>query len=83
LRHVVARLETVPVPDDPELPWWIRQTPEHQEGLFDWTEESGIRVMRASWYFGESFVRSRDALRWDIGSDDRAEGQMPVVAGFP
>jgi hypothetical protein len=83
LRHVVQRLESVPVPDDPDLPWWIRQTPVHQEGLFEWTEESGILVMRASWYLGESFVRSRDGLHWDIGSEDRAEGRMPVVAGFP
>jgi hypothetical protein len=83
LRYVVSRLETVPVADDPELPCWIRETPEHQAGLFDWAEDSGILVMRASYYFGESFVRSRAGLRWDIGSEDTVEFQMPVVTGFP
>ena len=39
-------------------------------------------MLRASYYFGQSFVSSYECLEWALGREDRAEFQQPVVTGF-
>jgi hypothetical protein len=67
---------------DPRLPEWIRSSSTYREGLFDFDEPSKALVLQASYYLGESFVRSFNRLRWSVGAKDFVQENMPVVAGF-
>jgi hypothetical protein len=82
MRWVVSRLTTVPLAPDPTVPEWLRNNDVYAKNLFDFDEPSGILVMRAGYYLGESFVRSHSGLHWGIGDIETAEANMPVVTGF-
>jgi hypothetical protein len=41
-----------------------------------------VLVLRAAFYFGESFVRAYPALVWAVGRADTAPQGQPVVTGF-
>ena len=43
---------------------------------------SGYLVLRASYYFGESFVQHSNKLEWSTGNIETAEQNMPVITGF-
>ena len=79
---VAANLKTVPTAPDTQLPAWIRRTDSYAINLFELDELSKLLTLRASYYLGESFVRSHRVLRWTIGNRETAEANMPVVAGF-
>jgi hypothetical protein len=66
----------------PDLPEWVRDAQEQHGGFRDFDEESRARVLRASYYLGQSFVESFGRLTWSTGRRDRAEQQQPVVSGF-
>lgn len=82
LRWLHSLLRTMEREADPHLPEWIRSSSTYREGLFDFDEPSKAMVLQASYYLGESFVRSFDRLRWAVGAKDFVQENMPVVAGF-
>jgi hypothetical protein len=74
---------TVPIDPDPTEPEWIRNSAPYQESLFDFDERSKPLVLAASYYLGESFVRSYPQhLSWATGDTDYAGANQPVVTGF-
>jgi hypothetical protein len=83
---LIATLEyvgTVPIDPDPAEPEWIRNSAPYQESLFDFDERSKPLVLAASYYLGESFVRSYpQRLSWATGDTDYAGANQPVVTGF-
>lgn len=79
---VAGRLRAMPRDPDPSLPWWIRETESYRDSLFDFDESSSVLIMRASFYYGESFVRYSTKLSWGVGRPDTALKNMPVVDGF-
>lgn len=79
---VAPQLQTVRRMEDESIPLWIRQTKEHSAGLYDFTEEASILVLRVAFYFGESFVRLFPKLEWGTGNEKFAEQNMPVAKGF-
>jgi hypothetical protein len=82
LRWAVARVATVAVEPDPAEPEWIRTSAPYLESLFEFDQPSTSVVLAASYYLGESFVRTYPALRWATGDVNFALQNQPVVAGF-
>lgn len=82
MRWICAKLKTIQKEPDPSVPKWLRSNEVYAKNLFDFDEASGILVMRAGYYLGESFVRSFRSLRWGTGDVRTADANMPVVAGF-
>jgi hypothetical protein len=70
--------ESVAAPDD--LPDWITSTRATEFIEFD--RPSRRLVLRASFYLGESFVRSFSNLDWGIGHPEFAHQQQPTIRGF-
>lgn len=66
----------------PEMPDWMREAQESVRGFIDIADESSALVLRASYYLGESFVRSYAKLTWTLGRPNTANQHAPVVAGF-
>jgi hypothetical protein len=62
------------------LPAWITETEDYKNSLFSFDDSSGILLLRASWYWGETFVRS-SGLRWDTGRLSEFKNQ-PVIMDF-
>lgn len=79
---LIPKLQTFPLPEDPTVPMWIRQTREYAAGCYDFTESARIQILRTAFYFGEAFVRTFPQLRWGVGNQNSAEKNMPVVRGF-
>lgn len=79
---IAERLRTMPRDPDPTLPWWIREADSYRNSLFEFDQPSNVLIMRASFYYGEAFVRYSPALSWRIGRRDTALKNMPVVDGF-
>jgi hypothetical protein len=71
---------------DPVVPEWLRNHGVYTKSLFEFDEPSGIMIMRAGYYMGESFVRTFENLRWSIGDEHAriktTDENMPVVTGF-
>ena len=82
MRWVLKKLTKIRKKPDPAVPAWIRNTETYAKNLFEFDEQSGKLILRAAYYYGESFVRSYDSLRWGTGDLKTALGNMPVVAGF-
>jgi hypothetical protein len=82
LRWIFDKIETNPKQVDNTLPKWIRECDSYLDSLFDFAESSKILMLRASYYWGECFVRYSNTLFWAIGNTETAEQNMPVVAGF-
>jgi hypothetical protein len=75
------RVVTAEPPGD--TPTWLRGSMEnHHRGFLDFDDESRSLVLRASYYFGQSFVSTYERLAWAVGCEERAEFQQPVVTGF-
>jgi hypothetical protein len=79
---IAERLRTLRRDPDPTLPWWIREAESYRNSLFEFDEPSNVLIMRASFYYGEAFVRYSSTLSWGIGRRDTALKNMPVVTGF-
>jgi hypothetical protein len=82
LKWLFDKIKTIPKQVDETLPKWIRECDSYLNGLFDFDEPSKVLILRASYYWGECFVRYSDILSWTIGNSETAEQNMPVVAGF-
>jgi len=67
---------------DSDLPTWITDTPSYASGNFEFDEPSRAIVLRCAYYLGRSFVETIPGLHWSTGPPDRAECNMPIVAGF-
>jgi hypothetical protein len=80
-RWTLPRLHVVPVEPNPSVPEWIRESSSYKEGLFVFDEPSAIMVGRASFYWGESFIRSYPGLSWAVGTGG-VDKNMPVVIGL-
>ena len=78
----VGQLETVPLPEDPAVPIWIRETDSYKSNLLDFADASKPIVLRLAYYLGECFVRGFPGCTWTVGDRKTAEKNMPVVAGF-
>lgn len=80
---VSRRVVTLPLPPDPDLPHWIRDSEEYLNDNFDFDEASKSLILRLAFYYGESFVRTyEDRLSWAVGDRDTAPQGQPVVTGF-
>lgn len=79
---VKSQLIIIPEKSDQNLPSFIRESEIYIKGLYSFDEMSKILVLRASYYFGECFVRSYSQLSWAIGNKKTAEQNQPVVTGF-
>jgi hypothetical protein len=78
-----SKIRVVAVEPAGDTPAWLRESmEEHHGGFLDFDDESRSLVLRASYYFGQSFVSSYERLEWALGREDRAEFQQPVVTGF-
>ena len=82
LRWAVARVGTVPIAPDPDEPEWIRTSAPYLASLFEFDPPSSSLLLAASYYLGESFVRSYPGLSWTTGDVEYALQNQPVVAGF-
>lgn len=82
LKWLLEKINTIPQQANGTLPKWIRECDSYIRGLIDFDEPSKILVLRASYYLGESFARSTEALTWTTGDRETAEQNMPVVTGF-
>jgi hypothetical protein len=83
LAWIQRRIRVVAVEPAADTPTWIRESMEqHHGGFLDFDEESRPLVLRASYYFGQSFVSEVARLEWALGRPERAEFQQPVVTGF-
>lgn len=82
MRWVLKRLTTIRLEPDPAVPAWLRNHEVYVNNLFDFDGPSGILIMRAGYYLGESFIRSYRSLHWGTGDIETVEANMPVVAGF-
>lgn len=82
VRWALDNVRTVPKAPDKKLPDWITSTDAYKTSLFEFTDETKPVVLRTAYYFGESFVRTFDKLRWAVGNPEAAQRNMPVVAGF-
>lgn len=80
MKGIYGQLKARSVPIPESEPTWIRRA--HQGGLIEFDDESNVLIMRAGYYFGESFVRASDGLVWGIGRSSTAERNMPVVKTF-
>jgi len=74
------RMVKIPEKPDYNLPSWITETIDYNEGLYHFDEFSNILILRASYYWGESFVRNTN-LKWDIGKSKEYKNQ-PVLKKF-
>jgi hypothetical protein len=84
LGRIAERVEVEDVAPPDGAPAWVGEAMRgHRGGFRVVAASSRPLVLRAAFYLGQSFVISRDGLRWDIGRRDRAEVRQPVVAGFP
>ena len=81
LKWLFPRLKRVQREPNSAVPKWLQNQEVYIKNLFDFDDASGILVMRAGYYLGESFVRSH-RLRWGTGDIRTAEANMPVVTGF-
>src|SRR5882724_8006276 len=59
---VASKLATFAMAPDMRLPDWIRDTESYRNNLFELDDPSKILTLRASYYLGESFVRSHGSL---------------------
>lgn len=76
-----ARIEKNDTP--PGTPAWISDAMEAFHGGFREIADTSLPLFwAASYYLGESFVRTIPSLRWDLGNANRADVNQPVVAGF-
>lgn len=82
LSWIFRRVQPVEVEQDPDLPEWIREAQESIGGFIEVADESSHLVLRASYYLGESFVRSFPKLKWRLGRPKTLNQKAPVVAGF-
>jgi hypothetical protein len=82
MRWAISQLKTVPLPENPALSVWIRETESYKSSLLDFDNASKLIVLRLAYYLGESFVRAFPGFTWSVGSHETAEKNMPVVAGF-
>jgi len=78
-----GRIRVVATEPAADTPAWLRDSMEqHHGGFLGFDEESRPLVLRASYYFGQSFVADAPRLEWSLGRPERAEFQQPVVTGF-
>jgi hypothetical protein len=82
LSWLQSRIRVVAVEPAGDTPAWLRESMEEHGGFLDFDEESRPLVLRASYYFGQSFVSSYEGLEWALGREERAEFRQPVVTGF-
>jgi hypothetical protein len=82
LRWLLTKLKKIQKEPNRAVPKWLRNHEVYVKNLFDFDEPSGILVVRAGYYLGESFVRSHGSLRWGTGDIEIAHANMPVVTGF-
>jgi hypothetical protein len=82
LQWAFQQVQTVPKEPDPSVPEWIRSTPDYQNGLFEFDDDSKALVCLVAYYFGECFIREYPHLRWATGNPEFAKANMPVVVGF-
>jgi len=82
MQWVLSKLATVPKEPDPTVPEWLRNNEIYINNLFDFDGPSGVLVLRAGYYLGESFVRSHKSLHWSTGDIETMEANMPAVVGF-
>jgi hypothetical protein len=79
---LLQSIEPLAKDPDPEMPGWMREAHESMGGFIDLADESKPLVLRASYYLGESFVRSFPILTWGLGRPGVAQYHMPVITGF-
>jgi hypothetical protein len=81
---LAPRVNVVQVEPPEDVEPWVRDAMEQQHRGFREVDD-GTRplVLRAAYYFGQSFVESYPKLRWAPGRDNRIECQQPVITGFP
>jgi hypothetical protein len=82
--EVVARqVDTVPTALDESLPAWMKNSESFRAGLYEFSDDSRLLVLRLSYYLAETLIRaSGEALRWGVGGPDTAVQHQPVVEGF-
>lgn len=79
---VVGKLNKTPKAIDNSLPSWVTETESYKNGLYSFDDESQILLLRASYYLGETFIRSSEKLKWGIGDENYVYKNRPVVKGF-
>jgi hypothetical protein len=82
MRWAVGQVKTVPLPEDPSVPIWIRETDSYKTNLLHFDDASKPIVLCLAYYLGECFVRGFSGLAWAVGSHETALTNMPVVSGF-
>ncbi len=72
----------VKVNEDPDksLPKWITETEDYNSNLYHFDEYSDIQILRASYYWGECFVKNTK-LTWAPGRSSGYKNQ-PVLQPF-
>jgi hypothetical protein len=65
---------------DFNLPTWITETDDYRNSLYHFDEDSGIQILRASYYWGECFVKNTK-LSWAPGKYSSYKNQ-PVIQPF-
>lgn len=81
---LATRVNVVQVEPPEDVDSWVRDAMEQQHGGFrDFDDATRPLVLRAAYYFGQSFVESFPNMRWAPGRADRIEFQQPVITGFP
>jgi hypothetical protein len=82
MRWILTKLVAVPEKPDSAVPEWLQNCESYTKHLFDFDDRSKRLILQAGYYLGESFVNSYSSLRWGIGNQETAVGNMPVVEGF-
>lgn len=82
LLWVVKNTSLLKEKEDQSLPEWIKQSNSYKNSLYSFDEQSKIYILRASYYFGECFVKINSKLSWATGDIKSLQANMPVVKGF-
>lgn len=82
--EVLARkVITTPAALDESLPDWIKTSESYRTGLYDFSDDARVLILRLSYYLAETLLRvSGGALRWGMGDPDTAVKGQPVLEGF-
>ncbi len=82
--EILAReVTTVPMPVDRTLPDWITNSETYIAGLYGFSDEARVLVVRLSYFMAETVrLASQDALQWGVGKADTAVQKQPVLTGF-
>jgi hypothetical protein len=73
MRWAISQVKTTPLPENPELPIWIRETDSCKSSLLGFDQSSKAIVLRPAYYPGECLVRTFPGLTWAVASHETAE----------